>query len=174
MFISIDKTFDKRDDEPWDEYIERKVDGLAGFIANDGGEYFDFREIFYDREGVEVGHEFTLSLRYDDNDSAESMRCYCRAVEFMTPDDDQSGEDYEGVNVDQIKTRFLEFSEHLNAALGLTFSYAPLIESDLSGASADEEMLNMAEFSAVHESERLNEVVKATGSKLKDEEGMSL
>ncbi len=171
MLISIDKGFDKRDDEPWDEYIERKLSGLAGFI-NDSSEFFDFREVFNDRDGAEVGHEFTLILAYDAGDNVTSIRSYCRAVEFLTPGDDQTGEDYSGENLDEIKARFLSFSEKINTELGLTFSFDSLIKKDLFGLS--EELLDMTEFRARLESDRLNKAVRETNNKLKEGAGLSL
>ncbi len=178
MHRSIDKiTFDKRDDEPWGKYIDRKLSGLEGYL-NDNHEYFDFREIFYDKDGAQIGYEFTLSLRYDHNsdilDNVKSLQCYCRAIEFRSPDDDQSLEDYSGDNLDEIKVRLQAFTERINVALGLTLSFDSLLKSYLGDTSEDEELLDMAEFRAWCESERLNEAAKAANRELTPGEGLSL
>ncbi len=171
MLISIDKTFDKRDDELWAEYFERKLVDLDGFI-NDSSEFFDFREIFCDRDGAEVAHELTIGLSYDADDNVGNIRCYCRAVKFREPGDELTGEDYMGDNLDEIKARFISFTDRINAALGLTFSFDMLLKNDLNGAS--EELLDVAEFSAMHESEQIKGSVKATGDSLISDEGLSL
>ncbi len=169
MFIAIKKTFDKHDDEPWGEYIERKVGSMGSFSGNGLDDYFDFSESFNDRDGVEVGYDFSLIFNRDDSGELTGISCYCsstRMLELCT----QEGGHFE--NMDEIVARFIRFTDEFNEAIGMRFCFDVLIDNELNGAG--EVLLDMTEFRACRESERLRKVASETSNRLKTETGLSL
>ncbi len=173
MFLSVNTAiFDKAIAEPWDEYVERKVKSLSQFFANDGGEYFDFGEHFHDKNEVEIGYEFCLTLEYDGDYKITDMRCYCQAVGLADAGGHRVGEPYVGDNLDEIKARLVEFVGAFNEALGLTFSFDALLESDLNGEYFT--LFSEADRLAWSESLALKASAREMTGAVASEEGLSL
>ena len=93
-------------------------------------------------------------------------------LSFLTPGDDQTGEVDSRVNLYVIKARLLRLFKKTNTDLGLSSPFDSLIKKAILGLS--EELLDMTEFRARLESDRLNKAVRETNNKLKEGAGLSL